>query len=286
MVQNIEPTTLLKIQDISASILFKLHEFFNLHNIHYVIIGGTLLGAVRHNGFIPWDDDIDIAILRPDYERLMALRDKLPFPLLALWFDNDVKHIYPFLRIYDQKTSITIDYVTPITRGVWIDICPIDGTFNNYLVRTAHLKSIRLLRSLITNASHGYFKKKLPLTLKLTYKIYGILGKTVGKDNLVKLQNKLAAYKCPIKSDISGTIVGIFDHRECHEASLFKDRTLYRFNGKELYGPRNYHQYLTQLYGDYMTLPPREKRKSTHGISFIDLEKPFMEIDPMKETHA
>lgn len=270
-----------ELQDKTQSLFFQLHDFFEAHGLSYVAIAGTMLGAVRHQGFIPWDDDVDLAMPRADFDRLRALRDALPAPLVACWYDNDPKHVFPYLRIYDSSTAITIDYVVPFTRGVWIDICPIDGTFDNRRLRGWHLKTLFLLRSLISNVSGGFFKKTLPAALQRRYRIYGVVSRLLGKSLLVELHQRVATLRSPKPLKMSGTIVGMLGHRDCFTTELYTERALYPFGGRQIYGPRDYHRYLTQQYGDYMTLPPEDKRFPTHGISYLNLSQPFSEIDPL-----
>lgn len=275
------PPQLQRIHEISTDLLGSLHDFLVQHDIHYILIGGTLIGAIRHQGFIPWDDDLDIAIMRADYDRLLSMRDQLPFPLQASFFDNDPKHVYPFLRIHDVTTSVTIDYVKPVTRGVWVDILPIDGTFTNLRLRRWHVKSLLFVRSLITNITGGYIRKPLPKRLVWRYKGYSVLSRVVGKGNLIKLHHWLATLKSPLKSKTSGVIVGMAGFRETYETSVFQERELYPFHHLSCYGPRRYDEYLRKVYGDYMTPPPEAQRASVHPVGHIDFEKSFMETDPI-----
>src|SRR5690606_25859094 len=112
-------------------------------NIRYFIAGGALIGAVRHQGFVPWDDDIDICVLRQVYELLFASAAKLLQLFEILHAGNDHDYIYPFTKAYDASTTMTEDFERPFTRGVLVDMFPLDGTFENRLLRKLHFALAR-----------------------------------------------------------------------------------------------------------------------------------------------
>ncbi|MBA0180428.1 LicD family protein [Pectobacterium carotovorum] len=275
-----ENTSLSSLQRRSIDVLSLLINFLDENDIHYIIEGGTLIGAIRHNDIIPWDDDVDISIIRPDYERLIQLQDQLPYPLKLAYWGNDPKHAYPFARVYDISTSVSINHVKPITRGVWVDIFPIDGTFEYYLPRILHIKSILFLRLLITNLMGAYARKKLPVAKKIQYFIYGCISAFLGKKALMHVHGKLSMLKNPLKSEVSALVVSMAGDKTTQPTNLFINRMKFSFHGLECYGPVDYDKYLSKVYGDYMTPPPENKRNSLHQINSVDLTKSFMDVDP------
>ncbi|AVT58268.1 LicD family protein [Pectobacterium versatile] len=273
--------TLEEMQMKSMHIFSLLIDFLEKNNIKYIIDAGTLIGAVRHQGFIPWDDDLDISILRPDYERLLSVRDSLPFPLQLSYFDNDPKHVYPFLRIHDISTSVTINYINPVTRGVWIDIFPIDGTFENVLLRKLHISTLRFVRSLLTNVTGGYVRKPLPIKLKTLYFFYEFLSQLLGKEKLIRLHYKIATLKKTFESKISANIVCMSGEKTSQPTLFFSQSRDFNFGHVVCKGPVKYDEYLTKIYGDYMTPPPLNQRLPSHPLGVVDLKKSFMETDPL-----
>ena len=118
-----------KLQEIELSILKECIKIFKEHNINYYVIGGTLLGAVRHKGFIPWDDDIDLGLPRKDYEKFIKIAQlELPEPLVLQHFTNEKKSVFSFAKVRNKKTIMKQYNIKDfkINHGVYIDIFPID----------------------------------------------------------------------------------------------------------------------------------------------------------------
>ncbi|MXP48738.1 LicD family protein [Pantoea sp. Eser] len=102
--ETIKNENLTSFQKRTVALLAILKTFLDEHNLPYLLDGGTLIGAIRHRGMITWDDDIHLSMLRGDYNQLISLKDKLPYPLQLAYWGNDPQHVYPFIRIYDVTT--------------------------------------------------------------------------------------------------------------------------------------------------------------------------------------
>src|SRR5690554_3302921 len=109
-----------------------IHEFCEEYGLTYYLSDGTLLGAIRHKGMIPWDDDADICMPREDYNKLLELSSKLPEPYKIGHYSLDSNYIYPFIKFMNSSTEV-VEYFGKNTykAGVWVDIFPLDGTYKN-----------------------------------------------------------------------------------------------------------------------------------------------------------
>lgn len=257
------------VQDMSLDILKDIHEFCVKNNIKYTLGGGSLLGAIRHNGFIPWDDDIDIYIPRPDYDRFINTYTsnkgyKVCSPELARFKQNIW---WSYARVFDTKKTFvdtgTRPWISEET-GVWIDVFPCDGITANYTEAEAHLNSICKL----TKRARWIGVAKVPLS------------------NIIKAKNFLEAIRFGVKKILT-TLLSInvnmdiiialrkkYDYEdsdyffvdthygmgewlpkkniECFELHDFEDSQFYIMSG--------YDATLKSFYGDYMTMPPENKR--------------------------
>lgn len=238
--------------------------------IHYYIVAGTLLGAVRHGGFIPWDSDIDIAMRRTDYEILRSYwLEHEEYPYFWEDYSSDPNHLSPhaLLRIKDThvifKTRVS-EYYKPYHDGIYMDILPLDEPPADPILQRKQMRKIRLLKRLIelkigylyveTSKGKRVLKRIVhsclfPFSLsKMQYRLDKVMQKYSGCNSgyLVSMASRYSYEKQLMSEDIYGTPSTIL------------------FEGIELYAPAQIDAYLTQLYGDYHQLPPKEKRQ---GIS-------------------
>lgn len=263
-------------QSRAVEMLAILKDFLDEHDLLYMLNGGTLIGAIRHRGMIPWDDDIDLSMLRADYNKLISLKDSLPYPLQLAYWGNDPQHVYPFIRIYDITTSVSFDFVKPITRGVWIDIFPVDGTFTNHLPRYYHIKLLAFLRMLLTNLMGAYARKPLPRRLKCKYFLFGILSRLLGKKFLIWAQHRLATLKNPLYAEISAIVVSMAGEKSSQPTGHYIKRIEVEFAGLCCFAPAAYDGILKKMYGDYMIPPTHNQRGPTHQLMHVDLHKSYL----------
>ena len=264
----------------TQSVLLDMLKWFNdlcdKNNIVYYAAGGTLLGAVRHNGFIPWDDDIDIIIPRDDYEKLIRLEEiHYGRYIIETPYDGNRDFLFSFSKIYDCNTTL-IENVNPrIKRGVYIDIFPLDGIGNNMaeckknyrlidknnmllMTKTCRLSKKRSFYKNIVI----FFMKLVPNFILNTKKI------SIKVDKLAK-KNSFNEY------DYVGNLMGAYRSREIFKKELLGERKKFSFEDTYIYGPQYYEEYLKQIYGDWQTLPPIEKRRGAHDYYYIDLKTSF-----------
>lgn len=263
-----------ELQRKELNILREFNSFCNKNNLNYSMIGGTLIGAVRHKGFIPWDDDIDVGMPRPDYERLIRIADKFPAGFKISTHGRDKGYIYPYAKCYDENTLFTESFVKPFTRGVWIDIFPLDGTFENKTLRNLHCYAIKFMRVILVCKVGAYFPNE-SLSRRIVRNLFKLISVFFSKEVLFSVIDKLASFRDYKNSPYAGNFLGRWGIKETQPREVFDNRVLMDFSGEEAYGLEKYDSYLGSVYGDYMKLPPEESRKSDHHFSEIDLDRPW-----------
>ena len=254
------------------------HDYCVKHEITYYALGGTLLGAVRHQGFIPWDDDIDIGLPRKDYEKLIECMSKEEPGRYILETPGENKDfVYPFCKIYDTKTTLVEHTRYKTRRGIYLDIFPLDGIGNTPAESRKNYKKIlfrlKVHRAKIYTFSQGtsLFKFTAILIARCIPETAKTLKKRVGKIN------RLCAAKSFEEYRYVGNLLGVWGYREIAERAWFGQPKLFSFEDMQICGPADAHAYLTGIYGDYMQLPPEEKRVSSHDYLLLDLEKSYLE---------
>lgn len=252
-------------KEIQLSILRAVHVFCISNGIKYSLGYGSLLGAIRHKGFIPWDDDIDIIMKREDYNRFILLfhDDKGIIKLHSL--DNDNKHKLPYVKIEDSRTILE-ENTHASTIGVAIDLFPYDDVGNTEEEAVAFLNRIKWVKTLfraklLKLTKRNGFMKKIAISLLKALLLFvplRYLAERVSMRAQSQIGNKYLA-----DAVASEGPVGII------QRSCLEDVALVSFENEFFYAMNNYDSYLTSVYGDYLKLPPFEKRQSPHSIKKV-----------------
>ncbi len=257
------------IQRRAFEVLCSLAEFCDQHRIRYYLVGGTLLGAMRHGGFIPWDDDIDIAIPRPDYQRLLAMIDRLPAPLQAVHPSCDAATPYPFLVVRHAGSRLVIDYARPFDRGIGVDVFPLDAVPEAAWRRWILFRLLRIMRSVSMNKQRGYYRRSVSRIGRVSFVLLSAINKFLPARLIYWAYDRVVARGDMDQSTLVGNLYGLYGAREVVERSVFANGVWVEFEGMHFKAPARPSRYLETVYGDFRCLPPLHQRHSGHRISEV-----------------
>jgi lipopolysaccharide cholinephosphotransferase len=243
------------------------------NGLRYYAVAGTMLGAVRHEGFIPWDDDIDIAMPRADYEKAIKLFSEVKDHYLIEGVNSKEKDfVYSFAKFYDVNTTLVEKQKIKIKRGVYIDIFPLDGIGDTYESAFKNFKRINRLNALRAIKICNYRKGRK--WYKNLAAIFGYLL-PLNVKKISKKIDKLCSKKDFDECNYVGCLITPYKQKEIMSKDLYGQPKKYKFENISIYGPEKYDEYLTNLYKDWRKLPPENKRVSPHNFVEIDFEKSY-----------
>ncbi len=250
------------------------------HNLRYYLTAGTMLGAVRHKGFIPWDDDADIAMPRPDYEALIANASQwLPKQYELICAENDNLYPLPFAKVQDAQTTMIERAHLKYLGGVYIDIFPLDGMPDSKISQWWHFFRYQYYKRINYFVYRDPYKHGHGLACVLPLLIQKVYSKENIRHRLRKLQTKYDFDKSHL----------IVDHDDGLKGILPKDvigtPTPILFENIELLGVEHPDKYLSQKYGDYRTIPPHDDQHQ-HNFFYLDLDKPYSDFDESNIEHS
>ena len=255
-------------KQILLRILIEIDSFCRKNNITYFLTGGTLLGAIRHNGFIPWDDDIDICLLRKDYELLIQNFHSETGYVTILSRKNKRHYYWPFAKAIDSRTILIESRNKKSAIGVYVDIFPLDDVSGDKITAKRYIKRVWFWRNLLT-LKHLAFSKKRTL-FKNIFILMGRILYIIPDAVFLKRIEHLSVRKTK-KNDCFYVcnFAGAWKYKELAEKSIFSVSINHSFEDHLFTIPREYDKYLRGVYGNYMVLPPVEKRVSHHdSIAF------------------
>ena len=267
------PVTVEERKKISLEMLVYFDRICRENGVHYSITGGTLLGAVRHGGFIPWDDDVDVFMTRPEYEKI---RELLPDDARFVLFDRRKVPDYDFIygRLLDTQTIITESPGTlNAGTGVFLDICIVDGLPKNKLLCSMHIKYMWIL-----TRARLYSRRSVSINepTLMSFKKHGRVGRYC-RLIIVKLLRRFTTHnywnrrmekvvaRYPFeKSNYVGNFSTQYGKKEKLKKSVFDSYIDIEFEGCRVMACEQYEKYLVSIYGDYSNLPAINKRLGHH----------------------
>lgn len=247
--------------------LLALQKVCEEHNLRYYLWAGTMLGAVRHKGFIPWDDDLDIAMPRRDYDLLMAhAKEWMPAPYEVVSFETDpANYPLPFAKLQDGSTTLIERMHLSYLGGIYMDIFPLDGMPKSRLQQRLHFMRYQWYKKMLYYVHrdpyrHGHGPSCwVPLMVRKLYTMQEI------QDKMRSLQRQWDFDQSDLIVDHDDGLKGVMPK------SLLGNPTPINFEGEQVLGVEHPHEYLTQKYGEYMVIPDGDHQRQ-HNFHLLDLE--------------
>lgn len=254
-----------ELTEIQVDILKKVARFCEERKINYSLYGGTLLGAVRHKGYIPWDDDIDISMPRPDYERFIKEFNLIGDTYLKIHDLTISKNYpYPFVKVSDERTLFVENADINYKLGVNIDIFPIDGLPASEKKSNSLMKKSNFYRGLI-DMKRIKIRTNREIHKNVFLIISRILLYMIPIRFLIKQIHQLTTKFVYEHSSFVGNIVWGYGSKERCMKAFYNDYTFLEFEGDYFQTMIGYEGYLTNVFGNYMQLPPKEEQIAHHS---------------------
>lgn len=269
--------TLRKVQLVQLEILRDFHKICMDNHIPYQLYAGTLLGTVRHKGFIPWDDDVDVCMLRRDYDRFLEVCEKdLDHKYFIQNYNSDRNYPHQFSKMKKNKTTYIEKWYADldIHHGIFIDVFPLDNVRTDTFLGKLHIRLMNFMWKINTsrfksrNLQHSRGINRIVRML-----IYYIL-KLIPKNSMDRMVTRLATIYNKKETKWVGDMTLPINMEMVNSFLLdredFYDTIDGEFEGYRFPIPRDYHEVLTRNYGDYMTPPPIDKQEPHHDIIAVD----------------
>lgn len=255
-----------EIRAVQMAIMREIDGICRKNGWTYQVMYGTLLGAVRHRGFIPWDDDIDIVLRRREYDRLVAYikSEENTCPWLRVLDSSVPGYYYPFAKAVDKRTVAKMAGNTTV-HGVWVDVFPQENLPDNLWKANLMLDVCYLLREVTLAMTTDFASPGRRRQNEGRKRLLHAAACVIGKKNICRLYEALAQRYKDKETSYIGTAFSPYRRRERFKKEWFAKCERYPFEDAAWTGPAAYDEILRQLYGDYWQLPPPEKRR-THQI--------------------
>lgn len=263
---------LLSLEEIHARelVLFKLFDgFCREYGLRYYMCGGTLLGAVRHGGFIPWDDDVDLLMPRPDYDKMQKLLPRQPFLPQYEFHSHEIGNLNEnFTKLVDLNTEVDKQYtVDAYDRYLWIDIFPMDGLPGDGRETEKIYRKVKRARKVLKflKAKPGTGRSRWKAMIKPVMK--PVVELFWSKERLLAYIDRIARkYDFESSEYVGGIVYGYGPQEKMLREDYVRELPM-QFEDLTSVAPGSYDAYLRALFGDYMQLPPEDSRQ----VHFMDI---------------
>lgn len=279
MNQTTDNHSLTELQSRLLEMLKWYHAFCRKHDLQYYALGGTMLGAARHQGFIPWDDDIDVGMPRADYDRFLSLMKEEDTGCFRAESPDDGRRdfIYGYAKLYDTRTTLIEKARRNVKRGIYMDIFPLDGAGQSEEdARTVFDPVFRKYQMVVAktcalSGRRSWYKNAAVIAARM------IPDCVVSPAKLVaEIQTLCRTYDFH-QSAYVGNFLGNWGFRETMPRACMGTPALYPFEDARIYGAEDADAYLARLYGDWRQLPPEEKRVTHHDCVAMNLHRSYLD---------
>ena len=245
------------------------------HNLRFYLVAGTLLGAVRHKGFIPWDDDMDVAMPRKDYDELIKHANEwFSYPFELDCRENNKKYPFRFAKAHDATTTFYENKAPGYVGGVYLDVFPYDGLPDGKIRQKFHLWRHRIAYKAFYFSLRDPFKRGKKWDSYLILLLQKFINTDRAYQRMKRLTTKYDFETSNYVTDFDFGLGGIIEKKVVGDTP-----SKVIFEGHETYGVEDWDSYLTTIYGNYMQLPPVEKRKPGHYVVYRNLNLPYRQYN-------
>ena len=266
-----------KLWAVQLDLVEQLDRVCKKYNLKYSLCGGSLLGAIRHDGFIPWDDDIDLCMTRPNFDRLLKIIDAHPDEFPAPYFlqtslNDNLFRPHAQLRNSNTTAILETDKNLDCNQGIFIDIFVFDKIPDSNLARKIFFARTKLCHKLLVNYHHRHEPPASSLNrftrffVRFFFKLISFKSFYLHFDRLCKKYQNRTTKEC------SDVMFSIKLKEDILPVNTYKNLTTHKFEHFTLPIPKNYDEVLTKMYGDYMA---PVKGTQTHSIDILDTDKPY-----------
>lgn len=268
----------------NATILDILKAFMKIckdNGLTYYCCAGTAIGAVRHHGIIPWDDDIDVIMPRPDYDRLLEIAKTVDFGKYEIItpYDDETYPLY-FSKISNRNTTLIEDRQIPCVIGLYVDIFPLDATDDD-VAKAKRLKDryTKIINRLNAVSTHNTFGEYLSLLKKkeewgrFAIKTLAFFCRSALRRHLIRQMDRLSHLYDYDKAKNVQVYTGSYGHREVFPKSWLGKGKEFPFEDTTVLLPECYDEYLRHFFNDYMQFPPVEQRIEKHNRAYLNIHK-------------
>lgn len=255
-----------EIRAILVELLSEIQEICDENGLTYFLAYGTLLGAVRHKGFIPWDDDLDIEMPRPDYEKFIQIYRSKERENILYEPNGNPEYLYSFAKLVKKGTYMEeLECHCGVRMGLYVDIFPVDGLGDDVEEAKKHLRRTKMPINLLMSYRMDFYRSHVSLKRNLLVAGTKMIAPFIGKKRLKRILNERAFRFDYDQSRYVGSFISEINMRRIFEKKVYREKIELEFEGKKFAAPKYYDEVLTKQYGDYMQLPPVEQRVLTHG---------------------